>query len=126
TDTPYIDETMDYTSGADDLKKDVDLWLKIEAAFLYAYENPPNTQGQVARLNKWAAASHLAKVYMYQHKFSEANALFDAIIPAAYGGTGEGHTSNGNPYGLVPRYADIFKASNDNHEEAVWAYQAAA
>ena len=24
------------------------------------------------------------------------------------------------------KYADVFKASNDNNEESVWAYQAAA
>ena len=30
------------------------------------------------------------------------------------------------PMDLVPVYANIFKASNDNHEESVWAYQAAA
>ena len=27
-DTPYVDETIDYTTGADDVKNDVDLWPK--------------------------------------------------------------------------------------------------
>ena len=56
---------------------------------------------------------------MYQNKFAEAKALFDLIIPG-------GKTSNGKAYALVPKFADAFKASNDNNEESVWAYQSAA
>jgi hypothetical protein len=63
---------------------------------------------------------------MYQQKYTEAKALFDLIIPAAYGGTGDGRTSNDKPYALVDKFADVFKASNDNNAESVWAYQAAA
>ena len=46
----------------------------------YAYDNLPETQGQVGKVNKWAAAAYLAKIYMYQNKFAEAKALFDLII----------------------------------------------
>jgi len=124
--TPYVDENIDYGTGIEDVPNDASLWPKIEEDMMFAYTNLPETQGQVGRVNKWAAASYLAKIYMYQAKFAEAKALFDLIIPAAYGGTGSGKTSNGKPYGLVPLFANIFKASNDNHEESVWAYQAAA
>ena len=79
---------------------------------LFAYNNLPETQAQVGRVNKWAAASYLAKIYMYQGKFSDAKALFDLIIPAAYGGSGAGgKTSNGKTYGLVPKFADVFQCS---------------
>lgn len=129
--TPYVDENIDVVgagveTGIEKVKNDVSLWPKIEADMMFAYTNLPETQDQVGRVNKWAAASYLAKIYMYQGKFDDAKALFDLIIPASYGGTGKGQTSNGKPYGLVPKYADIFRASNDNHEESVWAYQAAA
>jgi len=117
--TPYVDETIDVGTGIDEVKNDVDLWPKIEADLVFAAANLPETQGQVGRVNKWAAKAYLAKVYMYQNKFTEAKALFDDIIA-------NGKTSNGKKYGLVAKYADIFKASNDNHEESVWAYQAAA
>jgi starch-binding outer membrane protein, SusD/RagB family len=123
--TPYVDEKVEYPL-ADDVKNDVDLWPMIEEDMKFAYDNLPETQGQVGRVNKWAAAAYLAKIYMYQQKFAQAKALYDLIIPAAYGGTGSGKTSNGKTYGLVPIYPNIFKASNDNHEESVWAYQAAA
>jgi len=125
--TPYVDENIDYGSGIEDVPNDISLWPKIEEDMLFAYNNLPETQGQVGRVNKWAAASYLAKIYMYQGKFSDAQTLFNLIIPAAYGGSGAGgKTSNGKTYGLVPKFADVFRASNDNHEESVWAYQSAA
>jgi len=127
--TPYVDETMDLSGTeilAGDVQNTVSLWPMIEADFKFAYDNLPETQSAVGRVNKWAAAAYLAKVYMYQQKFTEAKALYDLIIPASYGGTGGGKTSNGKTYGLVPLYADVFKAKNDNNEESVWAYQAAA
>ncbi len=125
--TPYVDENIDLATGAGDVKNDQNLWPKIEEDMTFAYQNLPETQAAVGKVNKWAAASYLAKIYMYQGKFAEAKALFDLIIPAAYGGPGTGgQTSNGKPYGLVPLYANVFKASNDNNEESVWAYQAAA
>lgn len=117
--TPYVDETVDYGSGIELVKNDVDLWPKIEADMQFAYANLPETQPQVGRVNKWAAATYLAKIYLYQKKYNEAKTLFDLIIA-------NGKTSNNKAYGLVPRFANVFKASNDNHEESVWAYQAAA
>lgn len=136
--TPFVDWNVDVKGGAEGLNPDVQdgielikndqsLWPHIESDMEFAYDNLPETQDAVGRVNKWAAASYLAKIYMYQGKFAEAKALFDLIIPSAYGGPGAGgKTTNGKTYGLVPRFADIFKASNDNHEEAVWAYQSAA
>ncbi|MGA0558036.1 RagB/SusD family nutrient uptake outer membrane protein [Larkinella sp. VNQ87] len=116
---PYVDETMDYGTGIEKVKNDKELYPLIEADLKYAYDNLPETQSAVGRANKWAAASYLAKVYLYQKKYTEAKALFDLIIA-------NGKTSNGKKYGLVPRYADMFRASNDNNEESVFAIQAAA
>lgn len=124
-DTPYVDETIDVGSGIEAVKNDQDLWPKIEADMQFAYANLPETQAQVGRVNKWAAAAYLAKIYMYQSKFTEAKALYDLMINAA-DGTGKGKTTNGKTWGLVAKYQDVFKASNDNNEESVWAYQAAA
>lgn len=118
-DTPYVDENVDYGSGIELVPNNVDLWPKIEADMQFAYDNLPATQEQVGRVNKWAAAAYLGKIYLYQNKYTEALAKFNEVIA-------DGVTSNGKKYGLVPHYADIFKASNDNHEESIWAYQAAA
>ena len=117
--TPYVDETIDVGGGIEKVKNDVDLWPKIEADMKFAYENLPETQSQVGRVNKWAAAAYLGKIYLYQGKFGDAKTLFDLCIAS-------GKTSNGKKYALLTNYADIFKASNDNHAESIWAYQAAA
>lgn len=117
--TPYVDETVDYGTGIEKVKNDADLWPKIEADLKFAYDNLPETQGAAGRANKWAAAAYLAKAYLYQKKYTEAKALFDLVIA-------NGKTANGKKYGLVAKYGDIFKASNDNNEESIFAIQNAA
>ncbi|MBL0744109.1 RagB/SusD family nutrient uptake outer membrane protein [Chryseolinea lacunae] len=117
--TPYVDETFDYQKGIDKVKNDVDLWPKIEADMQFAYTNLPETQSEVGRVNKWAAAAYLAKIYMYQHKYAEAKALYDDLIP-------NGKTSNGKAFALQAKFSDVYRASNDNNSESIWAYQAAA
>lgn len=66
--TPYVDETLDYSTGVTKVTNEADLWPKIEADFKYAYDNLPETQDANGRANKWAAASYLAKTYLYQKK----------------------------------------------------------
>ena len=117
--TPYVDETVDYGSGLEDVKNDKPLWPFIEADLKFAVDNLPATQPQVGRVNSWAAKAYLAKVYLYQKKFAEAKTLFTDVI-------NNGVTSNNKKYGLVPYYDDMFRGANDNHEESVWAYQSAA
>ncbi len=117
--TPYVDETVDYGSGLEDVKNDKDLWPFIEADMKFAVDNLPPTQPQVGRVNSWAAKAYLGKIYLYQKKFAEAKTLFTDVI-------NNGVTSNNLKYGLVPYYDDIFRGDNENHRESVWAYQSAA
>ncbi len=115
---PYIDETQDYGTGIEKIPNTPDIWDEIEADLKYAYDNLPETQSQAGRVNKWAAGAMLAKAYLYQKKFAEARALFDAVIA-------NGKTTNGKKYGLVSSYSQIYNAENDNHEESVFAAQSA-
>ena len=117
--TPYVDETVDYGTGIEKVSNAADLWPKIEADFKFAYDNLPETQAQVGRVNKWAAAAFLAKAQLYQKKYAEAKTLFDLIIA-------NGKTSGGKKYGLLASFPDLFRASNDNNEESIFALQAAA
>jgi len=117
--TPYVDESVDYGTGIEKVKNDKELWPLIEADMKFAYDNLPATQAQAGRANKWAAGAYLGKIYLYQNKFPDAKSTFDAVIA-------NGVTANGKKYGLVPRYADIYRASNDNNEESVFAIQNAA
>ncbi|MCF2492145.1 RagB/SusD family nutrient uptake outer membrane protein [Dyadobacter chenhuakuii] len=116
---PFVDETKDYGTGIESVPNTVEIWPLIEADMKFAYENLPETQGAAGRANKWAAAAYLAKIYMYQKKFTEAKALYDLIIA-------NGKTTNGKKYALVPKFQDAFKAANDNNSESVFAIQAAA
>jgi len=117
--TPYVDETVDYGSGLEEVKNDKDLWPFIIADLEFAISKLPATQPQVGRVNSWAAKSYLGKVYMYTKEYSKAKALFDDVIA-------NGVTSNGLKYGLVPYYDDMFRGKNDNHQESIWAYQSSA
>ncbi len=116
---PYVDEMLDYGSGIEKVANDKDIWTNIEADFKYAYDNLAEKQGAVGRANKWAAASYLAKSYMYEKKYTEAKALFDLIMAS-------GMTPGGKKYGLVAKYANVFNAEFDNNEESIFAMQAAA
>ena len=64
---PYIDETIeDYK-----VPNDKDIYPQIEADIKFAYDNLPEVMNAKGRVNKWAAAALLAKVYMYEKKFAE-------------------------------------------------------
>ncbi len=114
---PYVDETLNVTNGIEKVKNDVELWPKIEADFQAAYAALPETSSAAGRANKWAAASYLAKVYMFQKKFTEAKALFDVIIA-------NGKTTNGKKYALLPKYSDLYRIGSDNNAESIFSVQA--
>ncbi|WP_296697639.1 RagB/SusD family nutrient uptake outer membrane protein [Algoriphagus sp.] len=117
--TPYVDETVDYGNGLEEISNNQDLWPFIEADMQYAINNLAPTQAQVGRVNSWAAKAYMGKILLYQGKFGAAKAMFDDVIA-------NGVTSNGLKYGLVDYYDDMFRGVNDNHQESVWAYQSAA
>lgn len=113
---PWIDETVEKQAA---VVNTVDIWPNIEADFKFAMDNLPNTQTDVGKANKWAAASYLAKSYLYQKKFAEAKGIFDQVIA-------QGVTSNGLKYALVDKYKDNFDGATKNNAESVFAVQAAA
>lgn len=120
---PWIDEnTTDFHQPNKD-----DIFPKIEADFQAAIDSLPANQPSVGQANKWAAMCYLAKVYLYEKKYTEAKALYDQIIPLSYGGTGAGGvTSNGLSYGLTDRFEDNFDAATKNSKESVFAIQMTA
>ena len=114
--TPYVDETWD---GVEPIPNDKDLWQFIEADLEFAYNNLPETQSEVGRANKWAAAAYLGKVALYQQDYQGAKTYFDQVI-------NNGVTTSGEKYALVDNYSDLFDPRNDNNAEIVFATQAAA
>ena len=113
---PYVDEKVGYGQGIEKVANTPAIWDKIEADFKHAYDNLPETHSDAGRANKWAAAALLGKVYVYQAKWADAKSILTTVINS-------GKTTNGKKYGLVPKFAEIFNAENDNNEEAIFAMQ---
>ncbi|OPZ01744.1 MAG: SusD family protein [Bacteroidetes bacterium ADurb.BinA395] len=66
---PYIDESMspeDIANTSNVALTNDELWQKIADDFQFAYDNLPETQSEVGRANKYAAAAYLAKVFLYK------------------------------------------------------------
>ncbi|MDE3234567.1 MAG: RagB/SusD family nutrient uptake outer membrane protein [Bacteroidota bacterium] len=118
---PFVDETVSDTTAPSTLSNIdgsgayVNIWPKIEADFAFAAANLPETQSQIGRANKWAAMAFLAKVYMFEGKYSQAKPLFDQLIAS-------GKTAGGLKYALVP-YAQNFNPATKNSAESVFAVQ---
>lgn len=108
------------------------IWDKVIADFQFAYDNLPEiwTPANAGRPNKWAAASYLAKVMMFQSspyngtnnqadRWEEVKTLLETIIT-------EGVTSTGEQYGLHPSYSELFTAGkSDNTSENIFDIQQA-
>jgi starch-binding outer membrane protein, SusD/RagB family len=121
---PFIDEIVADVPVPDfKLPNTEDVWPRIEADFRFAFDNLPATQPLKGQANKWAAACYIAKCYMFEKKFTQAQALLDSIIPAAYGGNGNGVTAQGAPYALVANFDDNFNAALENNPEQVFQIQ---
>ncbi len=109
---PYIDEKAydpsDLTSTR--VPNDKDIWPNIEDDFKFALENLPETQTQKGRVTKWAAAAMLGKAYLFQRKYAEAKAQFDAIVASGR-------------YKLMDRYSDNFRVATNNNAESIFEVQ---
>lgn len=114
---PYIDENITYSAGNFLVPNDHDILTDIEADFMYAYNNLPETQSEIGRANKWAAACYLMKTYIFEKKYSEALALFNSAIKP------NGKTSAGDAYALNAHFADNFNPGTRNTKESVFAAQ---
>lgn len=105
---PYIDEAVTEYRVAND----ADIWPQIQADLQFASANLPLKQTQVGRATKGAAQAYLGISYLWQKKFGEAKAQFDAVI------------TSGN-YKLNTVYHDNFNAAKNNSSESILEVQQA-
>ncbi len=112
---PWVSEDQTYSAGNFNTPN-IDVLPNIAADLAFAYANLPETQSQYGRVNKWAAGAYLAKVYMYQKRFSDALPLFTTIIA-------NGKTARGDKYALNAKFADNFNPALKNSAESVFAVQ---
>jgi hypothetical protein len=120
---PFVDESVTYTEGnwrvpnsADVATNNTEVWPKIEADLQYAMASLPATQSDIGRANKYAAEAYLAKVFMFEHKYTEALPLLTDLIT-------NGKTAKGDKYALTAKYSDNFNAATKNSSESVFAVQ---
>lgn len=113
---PWIDE------NTADLKQanTTDIWPRIEADFKYAYDSLPVSQSDIGRANKWAAGAYLAKIFLYEKKYADAQPLFTDVISM-------GQTTNGLAYDLTPNFENNRRPSYEtSNAEAVFVVEMAA
>lgn len=113
---PYIDESISFDKNNYNVSNTLPIWPKIESDLSYAIDNLDETKSDLGRANKWAAKAFLAKAYMFQQKFTEAQPLLTDIID-------HGVTSSGEKYALAEKFSDNFRPLNQNNSEAVFAVQ---
>ena len=120
---PYITEDLTQDEIADtgnDLPNQ-ELWNMIANDFLFAYNNLPQSQDEVGRADKNAAAAYLAKTRLYQAYQQDENnqvvsintSMLQEVIDYANEVTGS----------LEPDYANNFLVEYENGPESLWAAQ---
>lgn len=93
-----------------------DVWAQIEADLLAAIPDLPatlNMATEAGRLNRGAAQAILGKVYLFQHKNTEAAAQFAEV---------NGTPGSTNQYGnhLLANYADLWIIDNKYNAESIF------
>jgi len=110
---PYADETL----TPENTDNTVDAWPKIEADLQAAIGKLPDTwPGEPGRANVWAAKALLAKVYMYQKKYTDAYPILTDLIQ-------NGKTAGGSKYALNDHFFSNFNPAQKNSAESVFAAQ---
>lgn len=125
---PYIDETMSNDEILQTSNKEYtndELWNKIAEDFEYALENLPETQAQVGRANKYAAAAYLAKLRLYQaYEQNDQNQVtninktrLQEVVDLTQ------MVINSGKYSLQPDFGENFLDGYDNGPESIFAIQ---
>jgi hypothetical protein len=125
---PFIDETLsneEILQTSNVQYSNDELWNKIAEDFEFALANLPESQAQVARVNKYAAAAYLAKLRLYQayeqndqHQVTNINKsrlqevadLTQMVI-------------NSGMYSLQPDFGENYLDGYDNGSESIFAIQ---
>ncbi len=120
---PYVDETVGIDIPFQEVQNPAVgqpfIWAQIEADLQYAYDNLPGTMPNAGRINKYAAGAMLAKVLMFQGKWSQAEPILDDIV-------NNGTNAAGTPLALMDKFYDVFRADMESsNTETMFAYEAA-
>lgn len=76
----YLDETMDPTMETNTQFSSEELWDLIEADLQFAFDNLPEEQDEIGRINKYAAAAYLAKIAIERKDWVKAISMCDFVM----------------------------------------------
>jgi starch-binding outer membrane protein, SusD/RagB family len=99
------------------VKNDREIFPDILSDAKFAWENTPELQAAVGRINKWNAGAFYGKVLLYNKDFARAREILMEVVE-------KGKNPLGVKYDLNASYADNFNADFDNSRESVFAFQA--
>jgi len=103
---PFIDESLEDVR----IGNTANVLPKIQADLQAAIAGLPVTQAEVGRATKGAAQAVLGNTLLWEKKWGEAKAQFDAVV-------------NSGRYALAPKYHDNFNAATRNNKEGVLEVQ---
>lgn len=110
---PLIDHSMSSEElNSVSLASTRDIYDFVEKELNEALELLPETYpaGNEGRINYYTTLAILAKVYLYDQKYSESALCCDKIIASGR-------------YGLMPTYRDVFRTENNNSRESLFEAQ---
>lgn len=125
---PYIDETLsneEILKVSNRVYSNDELWNKIAEDFLFAVNNLPESQPEIGRANKYAAAAYLAKLRLYQAYEQDENNQVTNINQSRLQevvNLTQTVISSGK-YSLNPDFASNFLPEGDNGPESVFSIQ---
>jgi hypothetical protein len=119
---PYLDEKIDEdltNRVIPGVPNDVDIFPKILEDAKYAYENLPERQDAVGRINKWVAGAIYGKILMFAKDYNTALTVLREVVD-------KGTNPLGDKFDLNQNYDDNFNLDFDNSKESVFAFQASS
>ncbi|MFV0267320.1 MAG: RagB/SusD family nutrient uptake outer membrane protein [Draconibacterium sp.] len=125
---PYIDENLSNEEILQTSNREYSndgLWNKIAEDFEFAMNNLPESQSQVGRANKYAAAAYLAKLRLYQaYEQDENNQVVNIVLCRLreVADLCEMVIASGQ-YSLQADFGENFTDGYDNGSESVFAIQ---
>ncbi|WP_163712758.1 RagB/SusD family nutrient uptake outer membrane protein [Mangrovibacterium lignilyticum] len=125
---PYIDESLTNEEILQTSNREYtndELWNKIAEDFQFAVDNLPETQAEVGRANKYAAAAYLAKLRLYQAYEQDENNQVTNINQTRLQEVVDlcQMVIESGDYSLQPDFAENFLNGYDNGPESIFAIQ---
>ncbi len=118
----YLDEAIDIALSSGSIAgvtNETDIFPKIVEDAKYAYDNLPQAQDAVGRINKYVAGAIYGKILLFTKDFTNARTVLNDVVA-------NGKNPLGVTYDLTTNYDDNFNVAFDNSKESVFSFQASS